>query len=372
MNIFKISKSTSNLLNILRWVSAFLVLIGHLRSITFINLPEVHNPNILWKIFYFFTGFGHQAVIVFFALSGFLVGSSILKRYKNRNLSFKKYIIIDRGIRIYLVLIPALILTAILDNIGSNYFNISNIYSHGIDFASMHYSIIDRLNIKTFIGNIFMLQESYVTTFGSNSPLWSLAYEVWYYILFFIVVEIFYVKSINKKVILFTILLSISLILNIKIVLYFTIWLIGVSLWYINFKFQKLYILLAIVFFVIWLIISRIHLLSNNFLEDFILALSIGSLILIIKNNNISFIKFNKLNDFFSKFSYSLYVVHFPIIIFIVSILNETFYIDIQHSPSITRLLYFISILITIYLLAYTFYYFTEKNTKKIQQRFLK
>ena len=41
------------------------------------------------KAFYFLTGLGHQAVIIFFVLSGFFVGGSILKNLEN--FSFKRY-----------------------------------------------------------------------------------------------------------------------------------------------------------------------------------------------------------------------------------------------------------------------------------------
>ena len=142
---FSISTSLSNLLNLLRWVSALIVLLSHLRSIMFIDLPNVATPlNILWKLFYFITGFGHQAVIVFFILSGYLVGASILKRARKNNLSFKEYLIIDRGVRIYLVVIPALIITYILDLYGYKLFNSSGIYTGDLNFASLNYSIINR------------------------------------------------------------------------------------------------------------------------------------------------------------------------------------------------------------------------------------
>jgi len=76
----------SDTLNTLRWVSAFLVVIGHLRSFIFINYAGVEQQNLLVKLFYYITGFGHQAVMVFFIISGYLVGGGLLMKYKENKL----------------------------------------------------------------------------------------------------------------------------------------------------------------------------------------------------------------------------------------------------------------------------------------------
>lgn len=75
-----ISPTLSNMLNFLRWFAAFLVVIGHLRSFMFIEYNQIISPSIFDKIFYFITGLGHEAVIVFFVLSGYLVGGGTLEK----------------------------------------------------------------------------------------------------------------------------------------------------------------------------------------------------------------------------------------------------------------------------------------------------
>ena len=64
----------------LRWFSAFVVVFGHARSLTFLPLKEVSNQSVFIKVFYFLTGYGHQAVIVFFMISGFLVAKPLIKK----------------------------------------------------------------------------------------------------------------------------------------------------------------------------------------------------------------------------------------------------------------------------------------------------
>ena len=371
MNNFYISPNLSNFLNFLRWFSAFIVVIGHLRSILFHDIHNTNIDSILWKFFYFITGFGHQAVIVFFVVSGFLVSGSMLRRYKKGELNIK-YLIYDRATRIYIVLIPALIFTALIDFIGINYFNVTGIYTNHLSFSSLNYSIENRLSYEVFIGNLFMLQETFFKTFGSNSPLWSLAYEVWYYIYFFAILSFFLIKNNLVKMILLSFISILSILLNSNILLYGTIWLLGVIPWYIKTKISYLYILTIIILFFTTLIVSRLHIIHTEFYIDFLFAISIMGLILVVKNNFIKpYIFFHKVNKILANFSYTLYLIHFPIIIFLISLLNKYFMLPIQSVPSINRLFIFMLIIAIIYIVSIIFAKFTEDKTKIIQKRLL-
>ena len=104
-------------LDLVRGLAAVAVCASHLRNGLIVDYGQysaLQEPNIAQKVFYFSTGLGHQAVIIFFVLSGFFVGSSIIKNVKRFN--FTKYMI-TRLSRLWIVLIPALILTAIVDSI---------------------------------------------------------------------------------------------------------------------------------------------------------------------------------------------------------------------------------------------------------------
>ena len=69
-----IRKDISSILNFASLFSALLVFLHHFRNHLFESYDLVENKTILVKIFYFFTLFGHEAVIIFFILSGFFVG----------------------------------------------------------------------------------------------------------------------------------------------------------------------------------------------------------------------------------------------------------------------------------------------------------
>ena len=70
------------------------------------------DPSLWYQAFAFFTGFAHQAVVVFFLLSGWLVGGTLLNKYRDKH-SFISYGI-DRITRLWIVLIPAFVLTLLL------------------------------------------------------------------------------------------------------------------------------------------------------------------------------------------------------------------------------------------------------------------
>ena len=100
-----------------------------------VDYDKVFTKNILTRALYFITGLGHQAVIVFFVLSGFLVGGSVVRNFKQNNFSPKQYLI-NRVSRLYVVLLVALPVGYLLDWIGINWFNATGIYSNKIGIAS--------------------------------------------------------------------------------------------------------------------------------------------------------------------------------------------------------------------------------------------
>jgi peptidoglycan/LPS O-acetylase OafA/YrhL len=73
-------------LDLARGVAALLVAISHLRAFSFVDFHQADHPRLIWSCFYFLTGFGHQAVMVFFVLSGFLVGGTVVSRAHTRSM----------------------------------------------------------------------------------------------------------------------------------------------------------------------------------------------------------------------------------------------------------------------------------------------
>ena len=180
----KLTATTSGYLDAIRALASLAVMFGHWRGLFFVDYPNIEpaNTTSAVKTRYALTGFGHQAVMIFFVLSGFFVSSSILRRLTKSDWSWRDYAI-DRGVRLYVVLLPGLVLGFFWDFIGSHYCNAAGIYSAPlIPFGDGIVS--EQLTWTAFFGNLLFLQSGLTTVFGSNGPLWSLFNEFWYYVLF--------------------------------------------------------------------------------------------------------------------------------------------------------------------------------------------
>ncbi|WP_331774351.1 acyltransferase family protein [Sulfurospirillum sp. 1612] len=351
----------SNTLNFLRWFAALMVVVGHLRSFLFVEYNLVENKTIFIKLFYFITGFGHQAVIVFFVISGYLVGGAVLKKYKENKLNneYIKSYFIKRFTRIYIVLIPALIIGYILDYYGN--INFSDLYTNVFHISSMNSNVSEHLSLLTLVGNMLNLQTIFVSTLGTNGPLWSLANEWSYYILFILL----FINNWTR--ILFLGIVVLLVFKNIDILIYSSIWFMGSYIVLVKKRLIHRYLAVTILFII--LILSRKY---NEFYIDLALALSISLLINSLKNDISSRVYFKNLNHKMADFSYSLYLFHFPFFVFLISV----FYIygvnSILMQPTITNLLYYFSFMLLIYLYVYLLFFVFEKNTINIQKYLIK
>lgn len=138
---------------------------------------------------------------------------------------------IHRFSRIYTVLIPALVVGFILDRLGIEFFNASGIYNHPEEFYTNSFGndIAKHLSFNTFIGNLIQLQEIIVPSLGSNGPLWSLANEWWYYVLFGFCMIVYRPGRMLSRVVACGAIVAIIMVLPLSISLWFVVWGVGVG-----------------------------------------------------------------------------------------------------------------------------------------------
>lgn len=100
-----------NWIDSLRFFAAFCVLAGHYRGACFetYSLLSADQQNISTILFFSITRLPHVAVLIFFVLSGFLVGGKAIERLENHSFKFNDYAL-DRFVRIMLPLVSALLL----------------------------------------------------------------------------------------------------------------------------------------------------------------------------------------------------------------------------------------------------------------------
>ncbi len=170
-------------LNAIRGLAALAVVLGHVRTLLFPAFTAAAassggegGPRLT---------LGHEAVMVFFVLSGFLVGGSVLRSFQRGSWSWRGYLI-KRLVRLWIVLVPAIALGLALDCAGVWLFGGSgSLYSAppGQDYVSLAALRSEREG-PVIMGNLLFLQRIFVPTLGTNVPLWSLANEFWYYLAF--------------------------------------------------------------------------------------------------------------------------------------------------------------------------------------------
>ncbi len=321
-----LTPNASGYLDILRSVAAMAVMFGHWRGLFFVDFEQIapSSATVPVKAMYFLTGFGHQAVMVFFVLSGFLISSSVLRKLGRSTWSWGEYAI-DRAVRLYLVLVPGLLLGGLLDIVGVRFFNQSEIYSVPLlPFGNA--AVAQRLNISSFFGSLLFLQTRFTTVFGSNGPLWSLFNEFWYYVLFPVLMWV--ILSAKRH--------SVTVVIYIAVAI-FAAWVLGE----------------ALLGFVVWLAGGSVALTSGNFrfpasrgwtvgLYTFCTATLVGICLFTARANRgrlgsdlavgLSFALLMhgivqlrvplgalvlRVAKTFAGFSYSLYVLHFPLLLLV-------------------------------------------------------
>ena len=166
---------TNLALDIIRGLAALLVLIAHARRSVFQMDFAGQFPQTLSGILLILpTTVAREAVAVFFVLSGYLVGGQVIRAFASGRFRWSDYMS-SRLSRLWTVLIPALALTALL-----------NVYSHA-NYAAQFAQVPGGSTPLTFEGaacNAVFLMHAQCEPFGTNGPLWTLAFEFWFYVLF--------------------------------------------------------------------------------------------------------------------------------------------------------------------------------------------
>jgi peptidoglycan/LPS O-acetylase OafA/YrhL len=367
-----LSRAASAHLDLIRAVAAWLVMWGHLRNLFFVDFENVEHGSRLVKVVYLLTGFGHQSVVVFFVLSGFLISGTIIKRFVSGGWSWRGYAI-DRLTRLYVVLIPGLLFGLLWDKTGSAIFASTGLYSQPL--AGFGSSIVQsRISFRAFVGTLAFLQTLASPVFGSNGPLWSLANEFWYYALFPVGLAALVAwtkRRIRQAVLLSVLAMAIAEFVKTPILPGFFVWMAGCALIvvYSRFDLRKgfwliTYLLIASTAVFACLVASRTRN-SGALASDIALGVTFsvflfGILQIEPRRHQESYAKVAHL---LAAFSYSLYVLHFPLLLFVRAWLVPS----LRWQPNIPHLFCGLMIGTVTLLFAWSVSIFTEKKTATVR-----
>ena len=215
-------------LDVIRATAALAVMSSHARMLFFVPWPEVVHPSLAAKIAYALTGMGHQSVMVFFVLSGYLVGGSAVRTIRAGRWSWSAYLA-RRLARLYVVLVPAIVLGSLWDWAGMRLFWATGVY-RGLseDRWILPFSIAANSAWSTRLGNLVFLQTIRTPTLGSNGALWSLSNEWWYYVVFpLIALPLLASHSARARAVLWALAAGALWFTGESIAIYFSVWLLG-------------------------------------------------------------------------------------------------------------------------------------------------
>ncbi|WP_305789451.1 acyltransferase family protein [Symbioplanes lichenis] len=303
---------THRSLNAIRAIAAILVVVYHLRTLLF-------QPGD--GFLYALTGLGPAAVLVFFVLSGYWVGGSVINGFRRGTFTWSRYVSARLG-RLWIVLIPAVLLTSVLDHLGLAMLGHTSIYAGD---AAYHDTVpasdlAGRLDPLTALGNVTFLQTMVVHTYGTNASLWSLAYEAVYYAVLPLALATWRGTG-RTRFVSAAILLAILLLAGPKVLMYLPVWLLGAAASQIKGKVPQTAParVVAAVLVVAAMGSTYAHYSSINVL---LLAGATTALVMTLATD---IKRDSRVLDGLSRYaesSYSLYAIHLPIAAMIAAILT--------------------------------------------------
>ena len=272
---------------------------------------------------------GHQSVIVFFVLSGYFVGGQAYLRYSKEKFQVFHFVV-ERLTRLWVVLIPALFLTFTLNQVTCLSFRSSSYCTGNIDQGALSISPTDVSSLKVLLGNVFFLQGIRSPVFGSNLPLWSIAFEFWFYmsIPFLYFISKLQLGIVKAGALVLVLLVSLLMGFPLHWYIWFLCWFLGAVAFYSRRRFGSFRIKLSNKLFIPIVFSSM---LCSRFLSGPLdrFAISTASdLGLAVIFSMMLWLRSDKIYSFrrnLSEFSFSIYAFHFPITVLVYFAFRERF-----------------------------------------------
>ncbi len=326
--------------NVARGIAALLVCVAH--AYGFFLYPHFGSDNLASD---FFGLAAHQSVMVFFAISGFLITKSILANInRNDTFSLRDYLF-TRIARIYPPLVFSIALTCLL------YALIQWLVLAGSS-TDLPYSVGAFPQAREFFSvtpqDVWYALKMNNGMLLANGPLWSLCIEWWIYIVIGLAVYIFSVRGLLLKLLwsgLLGLALSKLYSVNSNALFYFGIWALGGVMsianhragWFATRQPVVICVFLMAICLLAWLKPGLIlaggrHFgLSENAVQ-FVICAFWCLFILPEQYSNKTLV--SRALFYLGECSYSLYILHFPLMLFMLSVLQSTFGTSLQASLS--------------------------------------
>lgn len=366
-------KSLSVFLDAARWIAAGVVLIGHVAGLLFHETRGfAESNNAVELLVYCLITVGHYAVMIFFVISGYLVGGITLQRWMKSGPSLADYAV-ARVSRIYTVLLPALVIGMIFDLIGLEFFGDSVLYTGGVTNALLH-DVGARTGVEEFALNLALLQGMYVEALGSNGPLWSLSYEWWYYALFAAIAGAVQSRGWSRYVLTAG---SVVLVYGMTtyMLLWGSVWLLGLAAYFVLPRVKGSHPIVGLTV-ILGTLLWACYTANPDYRtdpeplywsigRDFAVALSFCYAMTCFRDTRVPG---ERLHRFAAKFSYTVYLCHFPALLLLVTIAHEVFGLRIMAAPDAAGFGALVAIAVVMYAFCFGMYWVAERHTDSVRR----
>lgn len=365
----------SNALDAIRWVAAGLVVLTHLNNRMFIRIVEIPSGDrsVFLYAWAFVCGFAHHAVVTFFVLSGFLVGGKLLKDRARIDGPYLARYLTARVVRIYLVLVPAILVTVLFDSLGARLDPAFTIYTEDVRRSLTE--------AEPLVGTLLNFQTIFTPILGSNGALWSLANEFWYYVAAPLVIAL--ATRLPASAAVPATLAGAGILVGFTVAspdfgAGFVLWSIGALAAAVP-QTLKPRVRLGIAGFLGALLLFRLVMRSHHMDQfdlrvgsDLVVALALGYLLYSLRLQPEARPRVrSRFHESLSAFSYSLYAVHTPVLMLVCAALERFSGFGWHERPtSSTAVLAGASALVVVVGFAFLFSRLTEQNNARVRDYF--
>ena len=308
--------------------------------------------------------------MVFFVLSGYLVGGSVLKALRKGRWSWKDYMV-KRLTRLWVVLLPALLVGLFFDWGGMHLFpGVDSIYAGPVG-QGVVINLPQHLSATVLFGNALFLQKILVRTAGTNESLWSLANEFWYYIAFpALVLASLGSQKAWRRVVYAVAVIGIGFFVGREISLLFSIWMLGALLSLaplrVPARAAKLgSVVLSVMLPVVFIGIRKAPI--PGFAAELLIApyFTLLMYLLLHQTETAGRGLYKATASFFSRISYTLYLFHLPLAVFLCALINNPWQKWPKTPLHVAEYLLLNAVLVAF---AYLFYLLFESRTDGIRR----
>jgi len=347
-------------LNLLRALSAFLVVFSHARSNFFqiFRDLEASSQTISSKLFYAVTLLSDDGVLIFFVLSGFLVGGRTLEKIIQGHPDNPRYFAISRGVRIIIPLVASILIGTIVGiMVGTD------------------------INFWIVLCNMLSLQGVLCNTMPGMDILWTMTYIVWFYVLIYGIVLISQPKVATKcwGVVIFILSLLVFTAAGRAVGTHRLFpFVFGIMAYYLkNYRLSRGLVLTSIIVMIASSMMIQLVKPSLSHetldipkypivvLESACIAILVSQIVRCKPSSSLS-CYIEKKSGFFASFSYSLYLIHLPVIV-----LMTHYGYPRSSVVNLWSLALWLLGIVVCYVIGYLFYLLVEKQTNRLKKYLL-